>query len=291
MNLVGKILTGLIALFSIVFMTLVLAVYATHQNWRTIAQDLEKKRDQLQKEKTDLETRRSELQKKYDYDQAAWAAAKLAEQEWRKTLQAQSDTQQKDLKKLEDERTTALNSLDTTQKNMTDVYAQLFGGKDKEGKQQKGLWEIVKETQQARNQAFNDFVAMKDRVQQLENVLSTLKARNITLVADERKYRDILLLNNMSLNLESYAKVAPAGLKGRVTRVGANGLVEIDVGADAGLRPGQQLQVYGASGLPYLGKLVVVKTESQVAVCEILRDFQKGPIQRNDNVAANLRPQ
>jgi len=290
MNLVGKILTGLIALFSIVFMTLVLAVYATHQNWRTIAQDLKKKQDKLEEEKTGLEERQRQLQKKYDYGQAEWAAAKAAEQEWRKTLQAQNDTQQKDLSKLKDELTTKLNTLDTTQRNMTDVYAQLFGGKDKDGKEHKGLWEIVKETQQARNQAFNDFVAMKDRVQQLENVLSTLKERNTTLVADERKYRDILLLHNMSLNLDTYKPTAPAGLKGRVTRVGANGLVEIDVGADAGLRPGQQLQVYGASGLPYLGKLVVVKAEPQVAVCEILRDFQKGPIQRNDNVAANLRP-
>jgi len=34
MNLVGKILTALIALFSVVFMTFALAVYATHTNWR-----------------------------------------------------------------------------------------------------------------------------------------------------------------------------------------------------------------------------------------------------------------
>ena len=34
MNLVGKILTALIALFSLVFMSLAVAVNATHVNWR-----------------------------------------------------------------------------------------------------------------------------------------------------------------------------------------------------------------------------------------------------------------
>ncbi len=34
MNLIGKILTVVIFILSIIFMTMVLAVYATHKNWR-----------------------------------------------------------------------------------------------------------------------------------------------------------------------------------------------------------------------------------------------------------------
>ena len=290
MNLVGKILTGLIALFSIVFMTLVLAVYATHTNWRTAYQELEKKRDQLQKEKTELESRHSELPKTYDEDKKAWSNATTAQQEWRKTLDQQNQAQKRDLEKVDGERASALTTLDSTQKNATDLYAQVHGGKDKDGKDHKGLLARLEEEQKAREDWFKKAVAMQDRAQQLENVLSTLRARTTTLLADAQKYRDIILKANMSLNLEDYNKTPP-DVKGRVTAVSASGLIEIDIGRDAGLRPGHQLEVYRAAGLPYLGKVEVLTTEPERAVCKVLRDFQKGPIQRDDHVAAIIRLQ
>ncbi|HEY4760496.1 MAG TPA: hypothetical protein VIH42_07945, partial [Thermoguttaceae bacterium] len=36
MNLIGKILTFVILVLSIIFMTMVLVVYATHKNWRDV---------------------------------------------------------------------------------------------------------------------------------------------------------------------------------------------------------------------------------------------------------------
>jgi hypothetical protein len=286
MNLVGKILTGLIALFSIVFMTLVLMVYATHKNWRAQAEAVEKQRDQLQKDNADLKARLEQQKKQFDEDLAAADNARLAEKQWRTTLEQRNLQQQQTLDKTDKERTTALVTLDTTQKNATDLIAQVHGGTDKDGKVHKGLRAELAEQQQQREAWLKRAIALQDQVQALENLLATLKFRNQGLLADALKYRKILELNNMSLNPESYAKVAPAGLKGRVTRVGANGLVEIDVGSDAGLRPGQHLQVSRAS--TYIGKLEVVETKPQVAVCRILPEFRKGPIQRDDHVAATI---
>jgi len=286
MNLVGKILTGLIALFSIVFMSLVLMVYATHKNWRAQAEAVEKQRDQLQKDNTDLKTNLDKQKKQFDEDKAAADNARLAEQEWRKTLEQRNAEQQQTLDKADKQLTTALTTLDTTQKNATDLIAQVHGGKDKDGKDHQGLRTELKEEQQKHEAWLKKSLALQDQVQALQNVLATLKFRESGLLADAVKYRKILELNNMSLNPEAYVKVAPVGLKGRVTAVGANGLVEIDVGSDAGLRPGQFLQVSRASG-SYLGKLEVVETKPQVAVCRILPEFRKGPIQRDDYVAAS----
>jgi len=285
MNLVGKILTGLIALFSIVFMSLVLMVYATHKNWRVQAEAVEKQRDQLQSEIKALINKQGELEKQHKEDNTAADNARLAEQEWRKTLEQRNGAQEKDLTTARTDLNTALTTLDTTQKNATDLIAQVHGGKDKDGKDHKGLRTELKEEQQTREAWLKRALTLQDQVQALQNVLAALKFREGGLLADALKYRKILELNNMSLNLESYAKVAPAGLKGRVTAVGANGLVEIDVGSDSGLRPGQHLQVSRAS--TYLGKLEVVEAKPQVAVCRILPEFRKGPIQRDDYVVAS----
>jgi chromosome segregation ATPase len=286
MNLVGKILTGLIALFSIVFMTLVLAVYATHTNWRDVARNRETERDQVRKEKDDAQTKLTELQKAYDLEKTAWANVASAERDWRKTLQQKNDDQKKILDKVDTERAAALTTLDITQNNETDLFAQVHGGKSKDGKEHKGLLNEVTAEQTARRAISNRAANLQDQVQQLQNVLATLKNRQQTLVADAQRYRDILLQNNLSLNLDE--KAAP-DVQGRVTAVSGTGLVEIDIGRDAGLRQGQQLHVYRAAGLPYLGKLEVVETQPERAVCKVLPEFKKGPIQRDDHVAAQIR--
>ena len=285
MNLVGKILTGLIALFSIVFMTLVLMVYATHKNWRAHAEAVEKQRDQQQKDNTDLKTKLDQLKKQSDEDKAAADNAVLALRQWNKSLEQRDADQAKEVANQRTELDKRYATVDIALKNNSDLIAQVYGGKDKDGKDHKGLRAELAEEQKQREAWLKRGIALQDQVQALQNVLGTLKVQNTVLLADAVKYRDILKLNNMSLNPETYGKVAPAGLKGRVTTVGANGLVEIDVGSDAGLRPGQHLQV--SRGSSYLGKLEVVETKPQVAVCRILPEFRRGPIQRDDYVVAS----
>jgi hypothetical protein len=285
MNLVGKILTGLIALFSIVFMTLVLGVYATHTNWRIVAQEGEKKRGELQKEKEKVQNELLELQKTFDEEKKAWSNATAAEKQWRQTLQQENDTQKKALEKVDAERATALTTLDITEKNQADLVAQVHGGKDKDGKDHKGLLSELAEERTAREAIFKRVVASQDQVQQLQNVLATFKNRQQTLLLDRNRYRDAVLRSNLSLNVED----AAPDVKGRVTAVSSTGLVEIDIGRDAGLRTGHQLHVYRSAGIPYLGKVEVIETQPERAVCKVLREFQKGPIQRDDHVAAQIR--
>ncbi len=302
MNLVGKILVGLIALFSIVFMTLVLAVYASHVNWREAYTNEKKKADDEASQTNAVKTKLTELQKTFDAEKTAWANVASAEREWRKTLQQENDSQKVDLSQLEAQihggkgkdregkdyaYPGLVSTLDLTQMNQADLYNQINGGKDKTGADQKGLMTKLAEERTARETFFKKAVDGQERVQQLQNVLDTLRNRQRTLVADAQRYHDALLRHNVSLNLEE--KEAP-DVKGRVIAIGDTGLVEIDIGRDAGLRQGHQLHVYRDTATPsYLGKVEVIRTYPERAVCKILPEFKKGPIQRDDYVAAQIR--
>ena len=60
MNLVGKILTGIICFFCVILMAFVLAVYAAHTNWKNKAtalqEDLQKAKTEVAELKTSQET-------------------------------------------------------------------------------------------------------------------------------------------------------------------------------------------------------------------------------------------
>ncbi|MGQ9576117.1 MAG: hypothetical protein ACUVUC_12440 [Thermoguttaceae bacterium] len=286
MNLVGKILTGLIALFSIVFMALVLAVYATHTNWREEAKKLEKSLQQLRTEKDALEAKRKEL------ELASAAEIKFLQdhlgsaRKWRETLEAENKKQADELKNLEMKLDTAQNALKATQDNMNDLYVQIYG----DGKGKIGLRQQVLDEQQKRDAEFQKSVALQDQADQLASFLSTLRARIFTLSQDLQKYRDILNLLKLPHEPEAYAGTPPAEVAGRVTDVTPSGLVEVNIGEDDGLRAGHQLHVYRLtpSTTSYLGRIEVIRTQPERAVCKVLRDFQKGPIQRDDRVTSKF---
>ena len=64
-------------------------------------------------------------------------------------------------------------------------------------------------------------------------------------------------------------------------------MIEITVGADDGLRKGHTVEIF--RGQRYLGRAVIIRTEPDRAVARVIRKFQQGPIQENDDVATKLR--
>jgi hypothetical protein len=71
-----------------------------------------------------------------------------------------------------------------------------------------------------------------------------------------------------------------------VLAVGQNGLVEISLGRDDGIREGHQLDVY--RGGQYLGRIEIRRTQDDKSVGQILPGFRKGFIQQGDDVAATV---
>jgi len=75
-----------------------------------------------------------------------------------------------------------------------------------------------------------------------------------------------------------------------VEAVLGGGLTEISIGSDMGLQKGHKLDVYrvAPTGNKYVGKIEVLKTSPDRAVCKIIPSFQQSEVQKGDRVASKI---
>ena len=283
MNLVGKILTGLIALFSVLFMAFALAVYAAHQNWRNKVMDPQTGlQAQLNKEKQNVQDLNGQVDKlKQDLDREKkdlLARVKSLEDE-KGRLQTERTKLEKDLAALQDKLREATGAVTAAQVNVTGLAEQV-----------KQLRDSIRAAEKKQNEDFDKMKKMTEQMHQFASELSALKGTNQTLVADLQKYRKVLDLFGLKGDPELYAKVAPP-VDGHVVAVSepGTGLIELSVGSDLGIEKGQTLEVYRRDGNAYLGRVEIVSTEPNKAVAKILPNLQKGTIQKGDRIASRLQ--
>ncbi len=278
MNLVGKILTVIIFVLSIIFMTMAMMTYATHQNWRVSATDLKTKLDtaksenaKLASEKTDLETQLSEEKTNRDA-----SLTKLSNE----------------LKLLKDQQEKREKALETTDKDKRQLVATLEAQQQELSrfrKEMDALRTAVDQARKDRDLHFNEVVKMTDELHQVVNEMSQLKTRNTELAADLAKMQNVMRHFNVDPNAD--VSLTPPDVKGQVTAVLGGGIVEISIGSDAGLRKGHKLEIYrtGSKGDAYVGRVEITKTEPDKAVGKIDPQFQKSDVVKGDRVATKLQ--
>jgi hypothetical protein len=71
-----------------------------------------------------------------------------------------------------------------------------------------------------------------------------------------------------------------------VLAANSSDLIEISLGSDDGLKAGHTLQVY--RGNQYLGQVTVRSTGPDRAVAQIVKELQRGPIRKDDNVTTKF---
>jgi hypothetical protein len=282
MNLVGKILTALIALFSVVFMTFALAVYATHTNWRDKVMNPENGlQAQLKKE----QDAKKELQGQLERLMAEREAERKAARDMAAALKTEADNlrradeeQKKALVEVQERERKAVAAMTATQNQAAALTAE----RDQ-------LRKDLAEARRQREDSFKKTVELTDQLHQAANELRALKEKNITIVQDLQKYKDLALMLNIS-DVDAALHKTPPEVYARVMTNPSNGLVEISLGADAGLHKGHRLEVFrtGPSGPTYLGRIEVVETVPDRSVCKIIPEYQKGAIQKGDHVASKL---
>ena len=284
MNLIGKIFTTLIFAMSLIFMAFAVAVYATHTNWRDVVTNPE----------TGLEVKLSDsqqLNEKLANDKELLIdeveTQKKAREQAVVKLQNTVDKQQKAIEQLEQElktQTQAARDLTSSIKVTHDTLAGLrqeVAGADGNG----GLRQEIRTVQADRDAAFKKTVLVTEQLHQLQGELDRLKARAIELVEDLRKSREVLQIHKLEAEPSLYTGIAPP-VDGVVLATSGGGLVEISIGSDDGLQPEHPLEVYRES--TYLGRVKVMKTAPDKAVCKIDPNFRKGVIQKGDRVASKL---
>ncbi len=300
MNLVGKIFIVLIFVLSLVFMSFVVAVYATHTNWRDVVMRTREEAGPgkplgLKHQLEDKEQRVQELQDRLDTLTKALEAEKLAAQQTVAKLESDNaelvrrrEQLEQEYAALVEENNRAQANLRALQEEVAALRAEIQGGQIN-GQQVVGLREEIRQVQKDRDAQFQKVVELTDQLHQAVNQYKALNERNVALARDLANAQAVLRKFGLKPYPELYEDTPPE-VDGVVLAVTDQGNVEISIGSDDGLVKGHNLEVYriGADASKYLGRIQVLETSPDRAVCKILPEFQKGPMQRGDRVASKL---
>jgi hypothetical protein len=287
MNLLGKILTVLIFVMCLVFATMAVMVYATHTNWREVVMRQEASMGQprgLKFQLADAEAEKANLQAQLEQLQKDLDAEKLAKQTQVAALETKIDglageqeKREKEIQELNKSTAEAVATMKTTQDTLAALRTEVGTLRDN-----------IRKAQQDRDESFKKAVALADESHQLQNEQKRLESRLGDLTIDRNRMRDLLRANNVDPAGD------PAGtlpkVEGNVTAMVQGGTLEISIGSDDGLKKGHHLEVYrsGAGQSAYLGRVEVVRTAPDKAVCKIMPEFRKGAIQAGDRVTSKL---
>ncbi len=275
----GKVFVMIVTILSAGFLTLSMVVNASHVNHRSLAQKLEEENRQLSRNVTELKTAIEKGQTELAHEQAARRQALAALQSQNNTLITDLSTNEAALARLQSQNTLMNQTLNQTQAELQRVTQE-----------NENIRQQIATTLQDRNELRSKVIARtdelynltsllkdsQDRVKQLQSEVTILQARNNTAAA-------ALASAGLSENPDD---VPPSDIKGVITAVSGNSLVEISLGRDDGLRAGHQLEVY--RGSQYLGRIRIQRVDDDKAIGEVLPSFRKGFIQQNDTVAAKL---
>lgn len=277
MNWLGKIFVILIFIMSVVFMTLALAVYATHKNWKDEATQLQ----------TRLQTAQAEYERlKGEYNQREsqlTAEVEAAKQQVRKleaervALVDRNAGIQSELDQLKAERRDATAAVAATQQNNQRLAQEVTSLRDD-----------IRENQLARDRAFATTLTATEELHQTKSQLDSALERSRQLTSQVADYAHIMQSNGVDPNTPPDA-VTPSvnGLVSQVRQAAGAQLVELTIGADDGLKQGNTVEVY--RGDRYLGRVEILRTSPDRSVGRVDRRFQQGRIVEGDRVATRLQ--
>lgn len=274
MNTLGKVFTVAILIACLFVMIGAMAVYSTHTNWSARYTALKQELDKAKVDASELESKyMSQVSQLEAEREAAQQDVRKLESERIQLLGEKSRIQQ-DVDQLRQERRAAEALVAATEENNTRLTEEV-------GK----LRDAVRENQTFRDKAFADTLKATSELHAAAGDLEQTKERNEQLVGQLAEKVSALRENGINPN----AKVTPR-VRGKISairRADGGQLIEITVGADDGIAPGQTVEIF--RGERYLGRAEILRADPDRAVGRVLRQFQQGQIQEDDDVATKLR--
>lgn len=278
MTLLGKVLTVLILVMSIVFMAFAVVVYATHTNWRDkvtgpngLDAQVQSWRDKNQQLQVELERAKGTLAREQ-------AARRFVIASLRTKLEDAEAALRDRVKEFEDLQGA---HADLTQANQT-ASMTLARLQTEVGDLRSQLMNAIDD----RTVEFNEVVRLTDAMNSLQGVRDVLESRNNQLVAQNTRFKGHL--DSLGVRAEDPIPDEPTKpLFGMVTDVSDGNLIEISLGSDDGIRENHQLYVY--RGDTYLGRVIIRSTSADFALGEIVKEYNKSVlIRKGDSVATKL---
>jgi hypothetical protein len=274
MNLLGKIFTVLILITSIVLMVVAMFVYSTHRNWQTAYNTLNAKFQAAQTANANAETQylAQITQLKSEQSAAVQDVAKLETE--RNVIVSQNQAIQKEVDQLRQDQAQSVALVKATEENINRLTQEVTGLRDS-----------IRVAQQERDEQFHTTLKATSELHSVGGQLQQLEERSAQVVAQLADITAKATEGGVNLQGEFVPRVRGKVSKSRRSTEGQ--LIEITIGADDGVRPGQTVEIF--RGERYLGRAEIMSADPDRAVGRIIREFQQGQIQENDDVATKLR--
>jgi multidrug efflux pump subunit AcrA (membrane-fusion protein) len=272
MNLLGKVFTLLTLILSVVFFIVSVMVNATHIDQRAKATASKAEADKANQEKATLQEKLEQTKRELAIEQMARRTALASLQTQVSQIAADLTEKEKQLRDL----TSAHTTLVATEKTTTETLKTRITENDL-------LREQIKSARQDRDQIFQRLVGMKDTFNRLQGDYDRLFERHAELN------------NNYNLAAEKFQALGikpdtdlgvPPAVNGTVLAVATNGLLQVSLGHDDGIRENMELDVH--RGGSYIGKVKVTKVTPNNSIAEVLTKYQKGYVQAGDRVDSKL---
>jgi chromosome segregation ATPase len=288
MSNVGKLLVFLQLALSIVFASMAGAVYTAHTNWKKKAEqfqaDAQKKQTAVDDAIRNAETEKNDLTTRLDAEKNLRLKAESDVQ----TLQVQVSALQKD-------KTDLQNQL-STQTALAETKATEANYRNEEALKQRI---INTDVQKRLDEAQQELRTKTDDLFATRTELTDLQQRYTGLLEEKSDLEKLLASADVNVDRRMVKKLQspPPVVDGIVSevkndRTGRAKMIVITVGSDDGLVVGHELFAYrsGVDGrqAQYLGRVKVVDTRPDEAVCEVVQTSKNGIIEKGDNVTTKL---
>jgi len=283
MSFVGKLLVVLQVLLSVCFMAFAGAVFATHTNWKTEA---EQTQEELALQRQSYQT----LNTKFDQLQADAEKQVNEMQKERDSLTARVQTLESENNDHKARQNEHENHAAVAQEQTRIALKEAQHRTAEASALRKENAQIIASRHEELQERLRLEVALKEEQEKVAMLNESLKSQ----LRDIAALKSMLRLNNLSDDPdESLAdrRKPPQAVEGRVTRIrkdrrGIVDMLEINIGSDDGLLKGHKLSVY--RGGKYLGEVRIREVQPDVAVADVLSRAKTGLIKEGDNVTTKL---
>lgn len=273
MNLVGKIFVGVIALMSVVCLTLSVVSYASHHNWKEKSVELSKQLDDAKKQQQLLLSQKSDLESRISSEKQSYLASVEALTTKVNNLEQNNQLLLQKNDELQADLDNRLAIIETNNVQIGDLRQQLSVASDD-----------LANAQQLRATYLQDLARTMEKLHELSATNGDLSEKNADLVQLYDEALTVLNQNGLSSDPADYGDLPQFAVQGtvEVVREGNDGLLMISIGSDDGLTEHNKLNV--RRGDSYLGKIEVVTLEPNRAVCKVLPEYRQGVIMEGDDV-------
>ena len=276
MNLLGKIFTFFILLMSIGFLLLSIMLGATHRDWKEEAETMRARSTLLERQITEVKKTTTDKEKLLDTERASRSFQLAQLESSLKLARDNYEAKEAQLQKTLSESLQRLARMDEAERRLA--------GQDVEVKRYQTEIAAYIDEIAAQRQIV---VTIQNRINELTVETQTLSTRNQDLSEQLSNSQRILKAHDLDEN--SLVAHIPPRVEGivKATRLTAGAdFVAINLGSDDGLRVGHVMDVF--RGDRFIGKILITKTEFDVAVGQIDPKYKKDEMVEGDRVTTKF---